>query len=209
MTDFISVPGDGGSTKERIMNEAAILFAYHGYTGVSVRDIASRVNIKAASIYNHFESKEALFNAILASIRRACLEYYDSLDARTSDATNFEQVLDCLFSDLHNIYDRFTFCGISLIATEQFRSQYAYEIFSGALISAGNAYAHKKLSDCIEKNWVKPFDTRGLSAIILNSITVSLQFRAHEQLDRRIPWDVGEMFASLRSFILASVELIP
>ncbi len=36
-----------------------------GYEGVSMRDIARAVGIKAASLYNHFASKEAIFNSII------------------------------------------------------------------------------------------------------------------------------------------------
>jgi AcrR family transcriptional regulator len=44
-------------TKERIMNAAISLFSDMGYDAVSMRDIATAVNIRAASIYNHFPSK--------------------------------------------------------------------------------------------------------------------------------------------------------
>ncbi len=54
-----------GDTKVRIVNEAFALFAERGYHAVSVRDIAAAVGIKDASLYNHFPSKKAIFDAIL------------------------------------------------------------------------------------------------------------------------------------------------
>ena len=48
---------DAYSTKEKIMDTAIFLFSDKGYDVVSMRDIAGRVGIKAASIYNHFPSK--------------------------------------------------------------------------------------------------------------------------------------------------------
>lgn len=53
------------STKERIVEEAFTLFSERGFHAVSVRDIAAAVGIKDASIYNHFPSKQAIFDAIV------------------------------------------------------------------------------------------------------------------------------------------------
>lgn len=56
------------STKERIIYESLTLFSQRGYEGVSMRDIAASVGIKGASIYNHFHSKEKLFDAIISEM---------------------------------------------------------------------------------------------------------------------------------------------
>ena len=48
------------NTKSRIFNTALRLFAENGYENVSVRNIADAVGIKAASIYNHYKSKEEI-----------------------------------------------------------------------------------------------------------------------------------------------------
>lgn len=59
-------------TKGRITAEAFALFAERGYRGVSVRDIAEAAGIKDASLYNHFPSKQAIFDAVIAdAIERA------------------------------------------------------------------------------------------------------------------------------------------
>lgn len=53
-------------TRGRIVSEAFALFAERGFHAVSVRDIAAAVGIKDASLYNHFPSKQAIFDAIVA-----------------------------------------------------------------------------------------------------------------------------------------------
>ena len=52
------------STKDKILFTSIRLFSQHGYNEVSMRDIAQAVGIKAASIYNHFESKKAILDAM-------------------------------------------------------------------------------------------------------------------------------------------------
>ena len=52
-------------TRERILDEAEVLFASHGFAGTSVRDIANRTGLTPASLYNHFSNKDALYRAVL------------------------------------------------------------------------------------------------------------------------------------------------
>jgi len=51
--------------RDGILNAAAMLFRQKGYAGVSLRLIAAEVGIKAASIYYHFASKDAVVVEIL------------------------------------------------------------------------------------------------------------------------------------------------
>ena len=53
------------TTKEKITETALELFSRRGYDGVSVRDIARAVGIRESSLYNHFESKRAIFDGIV------------------------------------------------------------------------------------------------------------------------------------------------
>ena len=52
------------STRQQILDAAYHLFVEKGFQGSSMRDIADKAGIKAASIYNHFEGKEAIFKEV-------------------------------------------------------------------------------------------------------------------------------------------------
>lgn len=58
------------STKERIKSVALPLFAHKGYEGTTMNEIAELVGIKKASLYAHFDGKEALFFAILNDLEQ-------------------------------------------------------------------------------------------------------------------------------------------
>lgn len=51
----------GGATREVIVNEAARLFSERGYGATSIRDIADASEVRSASLYHHFKSKEEIF----------------------------------------------------------------------------------------------------------------------------------------------------
>ncbi|MBR4700849.1 MAG: TetR/AcrR family transcriptional regulator [Oscillospiraceae bacterium] len=52
-------------TKERILMKALELFSQNGYAGTNVRELAEALGLVKSSIYKHFESKEAIWNALL------------------------------------------------------------------------------------------------------------------------------------------------
>lgn len=61
-----AVPAAGEQpTRELILDAAERLFAKHGLDGVAVRDLARETNLTPSSLYNHFSSKEALYDAVL------------------------------------------------------------------------------------------------------------------------------------------------
>jgi AcrR family transcriptional regulator len=59
-------PEEVTSTREAILDAAERRFANDGFAGASVRDIARDVGLRnQASLYHYFESKEAMYEAVL------------------------------------------------------------------------------------------------------------------------------------------------
>lgn len=61
-------------TREVILDTAERLFAAHGVDSVALRDLAREMNLTAPSLYNHFPSKQALYDAVLERGLRPILE---------------------------------------------------------------------------------------------------------------------------------------
>ncbi len=51
--------------KEEILDVATRLFAERGYDGTSMNDVAERVGMRKASLFYHFATKDALYEAVL------------------------------------------------------------------------------------------------------------------------------------------------
>ncbi|MGY1409544.1 MULTISPECIES: TetR/AcrR family transcriptional regulator [unclassified Luteimonas] len=56
--------GQQFSTKERILGAAEELFALHGFSGTSLRQVTSRAAVNIAAVNYHFGSKENLVNEV-------------------------------------------------------------------------------------------------------------------------------------------------
>ena len=71
---------DRGNTKREILEAALELFSVQGFEATSIAQIAGAVGIRKASLYSHFESKQAILDALVQEV----LEQYEehSLFAR-------------------------------------------------------------------------------------------------------------------------------
>jgi len=58
------LPTKSERTWQVILDAAYHLFIEQGYRATSMRQIASRANVSLSGIYNHFESKEQIFNTV-------------------------------------------------------------------------------------------------------------------------------------------------
>lgn len=65
---------DRGNTKREILEAALELFSVQGYEATSISQIASAVGIRKASLYSHFENKQAVLDALVQEV----LEQYEA-----------------------------------------------------------------------------------------------------------------------------------
>ena len=57
----------GERTRGEIIEAAYALFVQQGYHGTSMRQIAQEADLALGGIYNHFDSKEAIFKAVIVA----------------------------------------------------------------------------------------------------------------------------------------------
>lgn len=80
------------TTRDRLKQIALSCFARHGYEGTSLTRIATAAEIKKPSIYNHFDSKAALFLELARDADDDMLALFDDSLAQQAEAP-FEQRL--------------------------------------------------------------------------------------------------------------------
>ena len=76
-------------TKERILETALEMFSQNGYNGTNIRELTAALGLVKSSMYKHFESKEAIWNALLDEM----IAYYDE---HFGSAENLPPVPDSL-----------------------------------------------------------------------------------------------------------------
>ena len=169
-------------TRQSILDKALELFSAKGYDSVSVGEIAKAVGIKAPSLYNHFPSKQAIFDAIVESTAVQYEVDTDKIDIHVQnvqkDIPVFTEITaEALFEKVRQIFEyslnnetisRFR----RMMTIEQFRSPELAALYSRryvervldyhagifrALISAGEITAENP--DALAMLYVSPILT--------------------------------------------------
>ena len=137
-------------TKQKILEKALDLFSTYGYDSVSVGEIAKAVGIKAPSLYNHFPSKQAIFDAIVEATAAQYEKDTDAIDIHVQNAAQdisvftaisedalFEKVRQIFYYSLHNeAISRFR----RMMTIEQFRSPELAALYSQRYVERVVAY---------------------------------------------------------------------
>ena len=126
-------------TREKIIN-AFLFCAFDKSAGAtSLADIADYLEIKKASLYNHFESKEEMYSATLEYCRDFLAETKflpDSLvTERTFTTYKIEEVFSTLIKNYIHIYEAEPLFQIYVfIHTEQYFNKTASELWMSSAL---------------------------------------------------------------------------
>jgi AcrR family transcriptional regulator len=83
--------------KDEILDIATHLFADRGYDGTSMNDVAERVGMRKASLFYHFTTKDALYEAALERlVRRLSAALTAAYSANGTYAERLEAAADAL-----------------------------------------------------------------------------------------------------------------
>ena len=88
---------EGQTRKQQIIETASKLFKQRGYSAVTMRDLATAMGIKAASLYNHISSKQEILKSIIISLAEEFTEGMQRI--KSSEATSIEKLKAIV--DLH------------------------------------------------------------------------------------------------------------
>lgn len=76
--------------KDQIIKTAAKLFKQKGYSAVTMRDLATAMGMKAASLYNHINSKQEILKIIIIHLAEIFTDEMELI--KTSDCSNLEKL---------------------------------------------------------------------------------------------------------------------
>ena len=110
------------TTKERILDEALVMFAENGYKGTNLRELAARPELSKSVLYKHYESKEAIWNALLDKMEAYYALRFGSADHLPPTPASIEEVIALSIGMIRfTVYDSQIILTRKLLLTGQFR----------------------------------------------------------------------------------------
>lgn len=167
-------------TKRKITEKALELFSERGYDAVSVGEIAAAVGIKAPSLYNHFPSKQAIFDAIVETTALKYEEDTDRIDIHVQRAESdipmlmtigeadlFEKVRQIFDYSLHNdSIRRFR----KMMTIEQFRSPKFGELYTRRFLERLVNYHAEIFKSLIAAKVIREGDPNALALMYVSPV---------------------------------------
>ena len=116
-------------TKERILAVALEMFSKNGYAGTNIRELSASLGLVKSGVYKHYESKEAIWNALLDQMTAYYGEHFGSSEHLPPVPDSLE-ALTRLTMQMVNItvHDEKIVMTRKVLTLEQFRDDRAREL---------------------------------------------------------------------------------
>ena len=169
------------STKESILNEALKQFSQKGFDGTSMSDIAKPLGISKAALYKHFESKQQIFDLIIAESEVKYRDFFEQLSIHfpdDSDAKMNKKDLD-VYSNItaeglcenvlafvnFSMNDEYSRQVRRMLTISQFQSSELSEMYTKRYVDTMLGYDEKLFEQLIKIGVIKSGDPKALAAM--------------------------------------------
>ena len=189
----------GSGTKAKILDSALRIFARDGYAGTNIKDIAESVGIVKSALYRHFDSKEAIWNAVFEMM----ISYYGEHIASAADLQHVPQSTDELYEMTmrmvdFTVHDEKVILTRKILLTEQFRDDRVRALATGYFLDDIEAVFEKVFASMMDAGVIRKADAKLLALSYTSPIT-SLIHLCDREPDR-IPEAVGRIESFIRQF---------
>ena len=121
-----------GNTKQEILEASLELFSVQGYEATSISQIANAVGIRKASLYSHFENKQAILDALVKEVLEqyaehsvfACAEREENRDAEEKPPLTPDSAVHMILGQIRYILHDQSICRArKMLVIEQFQNR--------------------------------------------------------------------------------------
>ena len=167
-----------GNTKQEILEAALELFSVQGFEATSISQISSAVGVRKASLYSHFESKQAILDTLVKEVLRQYAEH--SIFARTDwekDAGSLPMTADAAVQMIQGqiryiLHDPIISRARKMLVIEQFQNQELAQLQTKQNYSDVMAYFAGLMKQLIQKGVLAEADPQIMAAQFCLPITV-------------------------------------
>ena len=116
-------------TKEKILEAALEMFSQNGYAGTNIRELSASLGLVKSGVYKHYESKEAIWNALLDGMIAYYGEHFGSSEHLPPVPDSLEGLVTMTMQMVNfTVHDERIIMTRKVLTLEQFRDGRAREL---------------------------------------------------------------------------------
>ena len=116
-------------TKERILVAALEMFSQNGYAGTNIRELSASLGLVKSGVYKHFESKEAIWNALLDQMITYYADRFGSAEHLPPVPDSLEGLVEMTMRLVDfTVHDEKIVMTRKLLSIEQYRDERARDL---------------------------------------------------------------------------------
>ena len=117
------------NTKERILAAALDMFSQNGYAGTNIRELSASLGLVKSGVYKHFESKEAIWNALLDQMIAYYADHFGSAEHLPPVPDSLEEFVQMTMLMVSiTVHDEKIIMTRKVLTLEQYRDARACEL---------------------------------------------------------------------------------
>ncbi len=167
----------GKDTKDRILDEALVSFAENGYNGTNLRDFAAGMGLSKSALYSHYESKEAIWNALIDKMEAYYAEHFGTADRLPEIPKSCDEFFSLVMHMVNfTIHDKKIILTRKLLLTEQFHDDRVKNLSNEHFMNGTKAIYQKIFEKMIESGLLRSEDPDMLAFVFTSPITSLIHY---------------------------------
>ncbi|MBQ6426488.1 MAG: TetR/AcrR family transcriptional regulator [Clostridia bacterium] len=116
-------------TKEKILEAALEMFSQNGYAGTNIRELSASLGLVKSGVYKHYESKEAIWNALLDQMIAYYADHFGSAEHLPPVPDSLEGLVTVTMHMVNlTVHDEKIIMTRKILTLEQYRDERAREL---------------------------------------------------------------------------------
>ena len=182
-------------TKDRILEAALEMFSQNGYAGTNIRELSSSLGLVKSGVYKHYESKEAIWNALLDEMIAYYEEHFGSPEHLPPVPDSLEGLTEMTMRMVNiTVHDERIIKTRKVLTLEQFRDVRARELATKHFLTGLTDMFTRVFTGMMEKGLLRKDDPEMLAFAYTTPISALIH------LCDREPERTGEAIAKVEAF---------
>lgn len=160
-------------TKERILDAALEMFSRNGYAGTNIRELSASLGLVKSGVYKHYESKEAIWNALLDKMIAYYEEHFGSAEHLPRVPDTLEELVRMTMQMVNiTVRDERIVMTRKLLSIEQFRDERARDLATKHFLTGLTDMFTRLFRGMMDKGLLRNDDPKMLAFAYTSPISV-------------------------------------